>query len=229
MSVNKVVLIDMYLSKKMSIPDISKETGIARSMVRYYLLKQGVKLRSAKDALSLVKHKLGGGRRGKPYIVSEDARRKISASMKKYYELNARGYDIHKGYIRLSMGADCGRLEHVVIMERHIGRRLKPGEVVHHINGIKTDNRLENLRLMTNKEHSRIHAIDRQAKGLCYDISKESKCGEEHHNAKLTWKDVEFIRASEKSTKELMQIFKISKSAIEKVKSFRSWRTKNVS
>ena len=32
-------------------------------------------------------------------------------------------------------------------MERSIGRRLEPGENVHHINGVKHDNRIENLEL----------------------------------------------------------------------------------
>lgn len=48
-------------------------------------------------------------------------------------------------------------LEHVRVMELHLGRRLQSGELVHHINGDKADNRLENLQVMSWAEHSRYH------------------------------------------------------------------------
>lgn len=47
--------------------------------------------------------------------------------------------------------------QHIVVMEAHIGRFLVKGEVVHHKNGIRHDNRLENLALMTRKEHQSMH------------------------------------------------------------------------
>lgn len=49
--------------------------------------------------------------------------------------------------------------EHRLIIEEYLGRYLKPTEEVHHLNSIKTDNRLENLQLFSSHaEHMKAEA-----------------------------------------------------------------------
>jgi hypothetical protein len=49
-------------------------------------------------------------------------------------------------------------------MEEKIGRIITRDEAVHHINHVRDDNRIENLQLMTFKEHAALHMRERWAK-----------------------------------------------------------------
>ncbi len=72
------------------------------------------------------------------------------------------------GYIRISTGKGNRIYEHQHKMEKKLGRKLTPGENVHHINGNKHDNRIANLLLCTRKAHRKIH---RQLQELLYELS----------------------------------------------------------
>jgi hypothetical protein len=120
-----------------------------------------------------VKDKISKTLKGR--IFSEEHRKNIGLSRKgeKHFNYGKRGDKttawktgkrISSGYIEIFCpnhpNAINGQYirEHRLVMEKYLGRYLTQTEVVHHINGIKNDNRLFNLWLFkSNKEHLEFH------------------------------------------------------------------------
>lgn len=63
-----------------------------------------------------------------------------------------------------------------LVMEECLGRFLQPTEIVHHKNGILTDDRIENLEMMHYVAHNRLHA--HQLFNECRWSRKHEKCVE---------------------------------------------------
>jgi hypothetical protein len=146
-----------------SIPEVSDKTGIPRSTLRFRFKSKGI-LRSREDAIRMAakKGKLGSGMRGKKRIFSKEWKEKIRQAKLKHGLEYAVGLSKKpSGYLEITRGPNKGKSQHVVIMERFIGRHLDSDECIHHINGIKDDNRLCNLQLMTRSTHMKLHASER--------------------------------------------------------------------
>lgn len=110
---------------------------------------------------------------GNALYCSRACRNSATHSLDKHYKWKGGIKILKGGYIGLMMKdhpfADPQGYyeEHRYVMEQHLGRHLKPEEIVHHINFIKTDNRIENLMLFpSNSAHRQYHSmLDAQTAG----------------------------------------------------------------
>ena len=123
--------------------------------------------KSLKRSGTETNHRMGSGKRGK-----SKGRVAHSAGYMTIYAPYHPAVTKPKPYV----------LEHRLVMEKHIGRYLRSDEVVHHINGNRADNRIENLKLFTNHAaHMKHHG----GGGWAVKYDRCVKCGttERRHNA----------------------------------------------
>lgn len=143
-----------------SITEISDLLGIPKSTIRFRLKKKGI-LRTRVEGVRLAakKGKLGHMKGTKRHF-SKEWKKNMSISRLRWAENNAKGFSLKpSGYLEITRGKNKGRGLHCVIMEEYLGRPLERGEIVHHVDGVRDNNEIENLELMTRSEHSRCHRL----------------------------------------------------------------------
>lgn len=133
----------MYVEEKMSTVEIGKVVGLTPGAVASILEARGVPRRTPKEAYRI---KWPNGRFG-PDSAKWKGGRQITKSGYFYSYAPDHPDATKQGYV----------MEHRLVAEKMLGRRLKKNEVPHHINGDKQDNRPENLRVMTRSEHVQLH------------------------------------------------------------------------
>jgi len=178
---------ELYWAKRLSSNRIGELYGVSGTTILNRMRELGIKIRKPAEYL-------------KGHQMPEETRRKIAEAQLGERSVNWKGgrYVDNHGYMRVTVPPDspfypmahkCTKrirqrdiTEHRLIMAQHLSRCLYPWEVVHHKNGDKLDNRIENLELMpsmtkhmTSMNYQRfIEQIKAEAKGELLGALKAS-------------------------------------------------------
>ena len=86
------------------------------------------------------------------------------------------------GYIQITTGPNKGKLLHRLIWEEWYGKPVPNGYDIHHLNGNKSDNRIQNLQCVEHLAHMKSHNKGRTFSEETRKKLSESKTGEKNHN-----------------------------------------------
>lgn len=178
MTIDKKLIERLYVQEGKSVKAVSEFIKKSPSQVSRYLKKHGIPTRpfstkglkpwlgkkhSEETKAILRKQKLGKK-------LSPNHRAKVIKTLRHGFReenpnwhgkaINGEGYVLIKAPYHPYARKSGYMFEHRLVMERYLKRFLNRGEEVHHLNGNKQDNRVENLIVLSAKEHAKLHNGD---------------------------------------------------------------------
>lgn len=180
-------MVDLYQSGK-TLAEVSTEVGKPMVTVQRWLKNAGIERRIR-----------GYGKKGQTWTPARRAKTPSAATIDRLVVdgVEIRGQQIltHRalgnksitpqGYVVVHVGVNQRQYEYILVAEQAIGRPLADGEVVHHINCVRSENCRSNLLVCTHTYHMALHArmrrdpywreVERAGKAKSIQIYLDSK------------------------------------------------------
>jgi hypothetical protein len=154
-------VVKFYIDEKLSCKDISEKVNVSGGTVQKRLKELGL-IRSLSESVIIGQTRYYANRPPELHPRWTGGR---LITKRDYVYIRAPNHPFcnNRGYI----------FEHRLVMEKHLGRLLQPEEIVHHINGNRQDNRIENLMLFSSgAEHTKHHESLRREDSPAIPVTK---------------------------------------------------------